>query len=140
MFDVFGWWRQHGRNKFKYLELCAMLVFAKPVHNGFQGRVFSRGTFTDDQLRRKMKETTFELAILEAINCDAVDKYMEMYKKKASKEDVTERVEKFWSGNKLLEEHSKPNLSDDDSSDDDEHSVEIDDELDGNSKDEYMSD
>jgi hypothetical protein len=26
MFDVFGWWRHYGRNKFKYLELCALIV------------------------------------------------------------------------------------------------------------------
>jgi hypothetical protein len=56
MFDVFGWWQQLGRNKLKYLELCALIVLAKPIHNGFQESVFSRGTFTDDQLRRKMKE------------------------------------------------------------------------------------
>jgi hypothetical protein len=29
-----------------------------------------------------MKESTFDLAILEAINCDAVDKYMDMYLKR----------------------------------------------------------
>jgi hypothetical protein len=140
MFDVFGWWRQLGRNKFNYLELCALIVSAKPVHNGFQELVFSRGTFTDDQLRWKMKESTFELWILEAINCDAVDRYMETYKQKATKEVVAEKVTYFWSSNKYLEDNSKPNLSDDDSSDDEEYEVEIDDELDGNSDDEYMSD
>jgi hypothetical protein len=50
MFDVFGWWQQYGRNKFRFLELCAMIVFDKPVDNGFQECVFSIGTFTDDQL------------------------------------------------------------------------------------------
>jgi hypothetical protein len=94
------------------------------------------GTFIDDQLQRKMKESTFELAILEVINCDAVDKYMDMYNKGASKEEVSERVDKFLSGIKLLEEHSKPKLSDDNSSEDNEYSVEMDDELDGNSEDE----
>jgi hypothetical protein len=43
----------------------------------------------------------------------------------------------FWSGNKLLEECSKPNLADDDSSEDDEYSVEMDDKY---PIDEYMSD
>jgi guanylate kinase len=114
MFDVFGWWQQLGRNKFKNLELCALIVLAKPIHNGFQERVFSRGTFTDDQLRRKMKESTFELSILEAINCDVVDRYMKTYKQKATKEVVAENVTYFWSSNKYLEDNSKPNLSDDD--------------------------
>jgi hypothetical protein len=70
-----------------------------------------------------MKESTFELAILEGINCDPVNKYMDMDKKKASKEGVSERADKFWSGIKLLEEQSKPILSDDNSSEDDEYSV-----------------
>jgi hypothetical protein len=140
MFDVFGWWWHYGRNKFKYLELCALIDLAKPLHNGFQECVFSRGTFTDDQLRRKMKEISFELSILEAINCKTVDKYMDMYKHKATKEKNADTVNYFWSGNKYLEESSKPNLSDDDSSDEEEYDVEIDDELDSISEDEYMSD
>jgi hypothetical protein len=64
MFDVSGWWQQLVRNKFKYLELCALIVLAKPIHNSFQECVFSRGTFTDDQLQWKMKELTLELSIL----------------------------------------------------------------------------
>jgi hypothetical protein len=59
-----------------------LIVLAKPIHNGFQERVFSRGTFTDDQLRRTMKESTSECAFLEAINCDVVDKYMGIYTQK----------------------------------------------------------
>jgi hypothetical protein len=82
MFDAFAWWRSYGRESFKFIELCDLIVFVKPIHNGFQERVFSRGTFTDDQLRRKMKEETFELAILEAINCNTVDKYMAYFKQK----------------------------------------------------------
>jgi hypothetical protein len=142
MFDVFAWWRVLGRNRFKFLEVCALIVLGKPIHNGFQERVFSRGTFTDDQLRRKMKESTFECAILEGINCDVVDKYMSIYtqKQKVSKEVVAERLETFWSSNKKLEENLKPNLSEDDvSSDEEEYVVEIDDELDEDSDDGYMS-
>jgi hypothetical protein len=74
MFDIFGWWRMLGGNKFEFLEICTWIVLAKPIHNGFQERGFSRGTFTDDQLQRKMMESTFEYAIVEAINCDIVDK------------------------------------------------------------------
>jgi hypothetical protein len=86
MYDVFGWWQHYGRNKFKYLELRALTVLAKPIQNGFQEHVFSRGPFTDNQLRRKMKETTFEISVLEAIR--TVDKYMDMYKLKATKEKL----------------------------------------------------
>jgi hypothetical protein len=124
-------------------SICALIVLAKPIHNGFQERVFSRGTFTDDQLQRNMKESTFECAILEAINCDVVDKYMGIYtqKEKVPKEVIAERLETFWSTNKKLDDSLKPNLSDDDkATDEEEYDVEIDDELDENSDDGYMSD
>jgi hypothetical protein len=85
-----------------------------------------------------VKESTLELSILEAINCEAVDKYMETYKQKATKDIVSETVDYFWSSNKSLEDNSKPNFSDDDSSDDNEYDIEIDEELDGNSDNEYM--
>jgi hypothetical protein len=99
MFDVFGCWRVVGRNKFKFLKICALIVLAKPIDNGSQERVFSRGTFTDNQLQRNMKESTFECAILEGINCDVVDKYIGIYtqKEKVSKEVIAEILETFWS-------------------------------------------
>jgi hypothetical protein len=142
MFDVFAWWRALGRNRFKFLEVCALIVLGKPIHNGFQERMFSIGTFTDDQLHRKMQESTFECAILEGINCDVVDKNMSIYtqKQKVSKEAVAEWLETFWSSNKKLEYNLKPNLSkDDDSSDEEAYIVEIDDGLDEDSDDGYMS-
>jgi hypothetical protein len=111
-FDVFAWWYEYGRNRFPYMEVCALIVFAKPIHNGFQEQVFSRGTFTDDQLRSKMKESTVEIAILEAINCDVVDWYMESYKQQNNTPLVSigENADQFL---KIAEENSS--LSDDES-------------------------
>jgi hypothetical protein len=76
MFDEFAWWWSYGRENFKFIELCALIIFGKPIHSRFQEQVFSPGTFTNDPLHQKMKEETFEFAILEAINCNTVDKYM----------------------------------------------------------------
>jgi hypothetical protein len=144
MFDVFGWWRDYGRNRFPRIELCALILFAKPIHNGFQERVFSRGTFTDDQLRRKMKESTFEIAILEAINCDVVDRYMESYKQRKTEASMSmnDRIDGFLKKNETLNK-SIHSLSDDDSTESENeegYEVEIDDGLDDSSVDEYILD
>jgi hypothetical protein len=142
MFDVFGWWRSYGRENFKLIELCALIVFGKPIHNGFQERVFSRGTFTDDQLRRRMKEETFELAILEALNCNKVDKYLLRFKIK----NDTDAVKIATAGEIYLKEMKKTNSDSDGESesekiegDDEEYNVEIDDFLDIESEDEYIT-
>ena len=66
-FDVLGWWM--ANNKF-YPELAvrACLVLGKPTHNGFQERVFSRGTYQDTKLKKRLKEENFEMTVLNAIN------------------------------------------------------------------------
>jgi hypothetical protein len=147
MFDVFAWWRTYGREKFKFIDLCALIVFGKPIHNGFQERVFSRGTFTDDQLRRKMKEETFELAILESINCDTVDKYMNYFrsKNKVDPVKVASSADKYLNHIKKLSGEVK-NLLDSDSESEttetegEEYQFEVEDFLEDQSDDEYISD
>jgi hypothetical protein len=137
MFDTFRWWRDSGRERYKYIEVCALIVLAKPIHNGFQERVFSRGTFTDDQLRRRMKESTFELSILESINCDVVDKYMEIFKQKenTSPAVLEEKVENFLKCNQDIDDMSDVSAS----GDNEEYCVEVDDNLEDLSDDDYMS-
>ena len=44
LFDVLGWWKTVGRDKFPKLSTTASILLGKPSHNGFQERVFSRGT------------------------------------------------------------------------------------------------
>jgi hypothetical protein len=143
MFDVFNWWRTYGRKHFKLIEICALIVFGKPIHNGFQERVFSRGTFTDDQLRRRMKEETFEIAILESINCDVVDRYMKHYKTKnlvdptklASSAETFMRYIKNMNDNIPKSDENSTETEDDD----DEYDVETEDFLDQESDHEYIS-
>lgn len=43
-FDLLKWWRTVGKREFPYLATAACIVLGKPSHNGFQERVFSRGT------------------------------------------------------------------------------------------------
>jgi hypothetical protein len=142
MFDVFGWWRVVGRNKLKSLEICVLIILANPIHNGFQEKVFSGGTFTMAKKDEGMYVWMCNFRS-DKLRWLLVDKYMSIIviKETVLKKVITERLETFWSTNKKLEDSLKLNLSDDDnSSDEEEYAVEIDDKLDANSDDGYMSD
>jgi hypothetical protein len=82
LFDIFKWWSEVGEKRWPMVATCALIIFSRPHHNGYQERVFSRGSFTDDQLRRKMKESTFEISILEALNSKKVEEYLEYFHKR----------------------------------------------------------
>jgi hypothetical protein len=86
-----------------------------------------------------MKESTFELSILEAINCDVVDKYMDIFnqKQKANPNVLEEKLEKFLKCNEDLN-----NMTDDESvsSGNEEYYVEVDDDAEVFSDDDYISD
>lgn len=62
------WWKVEGAVKFPHVSLVAMLILGKPVSNAFQERVFSRGTFEDNILRKRRLENSFEMSILEGLN------------------------------------------------------------------------
>lgn len=66
-FDVTRWWSEDGCRKFPYLALAASIVLGKPSHNGFQERVFSRGTYFDSALKQRMKEENFEKSVLNSL-------------------------------------------------------------------------
>jgi hypothetical protein len=55
---------------------CFFVIFGKLYHNRFQEQVFPKGTFIDAKLRQHMKEDTFEMTILEALNVDKVTEFM----------------------------------------------------------------
>jgi hypothetical protein len=75
LFDMFEWWRDYGKERFPMVGTVALIIFGKPYHNGFQERVFSKGSATDSQLRRKLKEKTFEMSVIEGLNCDIIERY-----------------------------------------------------------------
>jgi hypothetical protein len=66
-FDVLGWWMANNK-LYPELAVRACLVLGKPTHNGFQERVFSRGTYQDTKLKKRLKEENFEMSVLNAIN------------------------------------------------------------------------
>ena len=68
MFDTLTWWKEVGVRTYPEVSVAAFIVLGKQHHNGFQERVFSRGTFTDDNLRIRLKEKTFEMCVLESLN------------------------------------------------------------------------
>lgn len=66
-FDLMRWWSEEGNRRFKYVAKAASVVIGKPSHNGFQERVFSRGTYFDDALKQRLKEENFEKAVLNSL-------------------------------------------------------------------------
>ena len=67
-FDLGMWWNVYGKNNFAYLVPGAAIMLGKPTHNAFQERVFSWGTYADGNLKKRMKESNFEMAVLNALN------------------------------------------------------------------------
>jgi hypothetical protein len=66
-FDVMSWWKLNSK-LYPELSVRACIVLGKPTHNGFQERVFSRGTYQDTKLKKRLKEENFEMSVLNAIN------------------------------------------------------------------------
>jgi hypothetical protein len=75
--DVTVFWRM---NKAKYFELAiaALISLGKPTHNAFQGRVFSRGTYTDNILQKRLLELSFEMSVLNSVNSNQFDEIDEV--------------------------------------------------------------
>jgi hypothetical protein len=79
-FDVLQWWKIVGENKYGELAVAASIFLGKPSHNGFQERVFSRGTYTDTKLKKRLKEENFEMSVLNAFNGKRIDNIKEKLK------------------------------------------------------------
>jgi hypothetical protein len=71
-FDVTKWWMKH-ESKFPELAMGASIILGKPTHNAFQERVFSRGTYSDTKLRKRLKEEYFEMSVMNAVNGKQID-------------------------------------------------------------------
>lgn len=71
-FDVTKWWMKH-ETQFPELALGASIILGKPTHNAFQERVFSRGTYADTKLRKRLKEEYFEMSVINAVNGKHID-------------------------------------------------------------------
>ena len=65
--NVLMFWKEN-QIKYKYLSTAALISLGKPTHNAFQERVFSRGTYQDHRLKKRLLEDSFEISVLNAIN------------------------------------------------------------------------
>jgi glycyl-tRNA synthetase beta subunit len=71
-FDAAKWWMKH-ESKYPELAMGASILLGKPSHNAFQERVFSRGTYSDTRLRKRLKEEYFEMSVMNAVNNKEID-------------------------------------------------------------------
>jgi hypothetical protein len=78
-FDAVQWWKDR-EHKYPELALAATIALGKPTHNAFQERVFSRGTYSDTKLRKRLKEEHFEMSVLNAVNGKEIDEVYELMK------------------------------------------------------------
>ena len=86
----FLWWQKFGKKDFPQLYLGAMLILAKPSHNGFQERIFSLGNYRDSRLTKRRHEDNFEMGVLEHANVAMMEKFEDYnnHQKSAAKEPV----------------------------------------------------
>jgi hypothetical protein len=64
-------------NKYKNLAIAAAIVLGKPTYNAFQEMVFSRGTYADTSLKKCLKELSFEMSVLNALNIASIESIKE---------------------------------------------------------------
>lgn len=110
-FDSVKWWQQH-ENIYPELAAAASILLGKPTHNAFQERVFSRGTYTDTKLRKRLKEEHFEMSVLNAVNGKQIDEVFELMKPRLNTiEKEREKFKKEFLQNRLNEPEAKDILS-----------------------------
>lgn len=106
-FDSVKWWQQH-ENIYPELAAAASILLGKPTHNAFQERVFSRGTYTDTKLRKRLKEEHFEMSVLNAVNGKQIDEVFELMTPRLNtKENERQKFKKEFLQNRLNEPEAK---------------------------------
>jgi hypothetical protein len=72
-------------------------MLGKPMHNTFQERVFSQGTYKDGLLKKSLKEDKFEMAVLNSLNGEQVQEYVEKgYCRPIVEDNLVQRVDEFF--------------------------------------------
>jgi hAT family C-terminal dimerisation region len=97
-FDVLKWWKLEGSVKYKELSVAANIVLGKPTHNGFQERVFSRGTYL------RLKEENFEMSVLNSFNVKRIEDI------KGALEDKETRTTTSWMTEKMSKQKQATEL------------------------------
>jgi hypothetical protein len=96
-FDLLLWWKEVGSRTFVEVSCAALVMLGKPTHNAFQERVFSRGTYKDSLLKKSLKENKFEMAVLNSLNGEQVQEYVEKgYCRRIVEDNLDHRVNEFF--------------------------------------------
>jgi len=69
LFDVIRWWRCDGKRRFPLLAPGALVILAKPSHNGHQ-ECFFIGIFVNQKHQKKRDPRHYEMDVLCRINRD----------------------------------------------------------------------
>ena len=86
-FSVLRWWEFEGAARYPHLATAALIILGKPYSNGFQERVFSRGTYMDGKLRRTLKQERQELQVLDSLNGNLARDIMKQLQQHLPKEE-----------------------------------------------------
>jgi hypothetical protein len=120
-FDLLMWWKQEGSRSFVEISCAALVLLGKPTHNAFQERVFSRGTYKDSVLKKKLKEDKFEMSVLNSLNGAQVKNFVEKgYCTRIVEDNLVQRVNAFFeksSGTNSIIASGDPNIVNDNDSD-----------------------
>jgi hAT family C-terminal dimerisation region len=112
--SVANYWKLNN-DKYEDLSIAACIVLGKPTHNAFQERVFSRGSYADTALKKRLTETSFEMSVLNAVNVSSIDMLKEQIEviNKSYEEDIAasklntikyERVQEYYNKMKAQRE------------------------------------
>jgi hypothetical protein len=97
LFDVLKWWAEVGVSSFPELATAAAVLLGKPTHNGFQERVFSRGTYADSNLKKNLTEENFEMKVLNSLNGTEIDDIdSKLTLKRYTKKKVVDNLSDFF--------------------------------------------
>ena len=105
LFDLMKWWREYGSVEFKHMRVAAAVLLGKPTHNGFQERVFSRGTYADCRLKKKLKADNFEMKVLNSLNVSEITYIQQMIaiKKSSNRNTMVENLQAFFKNSNTTE-------------------------------------
>jgi hypothetical protein len=92
-----------GARTFVEVKCAALVMLGKPTHNTFQESVFSQGTYKDSLLKKSLKEDKFEMVVLNSLNGEQVQEYVEKgHCRHIVEDNLVHRVDEFFLDQKIL--------------------------------------
>jgi protocatechuate 3,4-dioxygenase beta subunit len=90
------WWKQAGSERWPHMHILACIMLPKSFHNRFQERVFSRGTYKDDTLKKRVKDENFEMKVLDNLNASKCDELLQDIHLQGRNENDVRYVKNFF--------------------------------------------